>query len=140
MDPKTKELSTKDADVKKPDPSTQPTQTGVNTQSTKPVVGASAPVPDPDAKKIEDAKPGDEGKPEELTPEEQAKLETILDGGEDDDAPAVTGNRTMIGESVNKLLRLLEATKDAPEEHPTWGAAGIALTLGDLRNIARALD
>jgi len=103
-------------------------------QSKTSVGGAAAPKPDPDAK------PATEDKPDpapEISREEEAELETILDGKDERDPATTRPTR----DSVNKLFRILKAVpEDTPDEHVVWGAAGIQLTFGDLRNLAREID
>lgn len=126
------------------DKSNAPTQTGVNTQSTKPVVGGETAKVDKDndaAKKTtepsNDVASKEVDPPETITAEQQAELDAFLDR-EDQRDPATT---QPVNDSIRKLLKLLSGIpQDTPDEHPVWGAAGISLNLGDLRNIARALD
>lgn len=127
------------------DKSNQPTQTGVNTQSTKPVASETVTKPDPDnpSKATADNQPPKDEivePPKDLSRDEERELEAILDGYDDkaSNDPATTGP---INESVRKLFNILKhIPQDTPDEHPVWGAAGYSLSLGDLRNIARAID
>lgn len=76
----------------------------------------------------------------DLTAEEQANLERILDG-DDDDAPAsLSGedDRDLAKEAINKIKRLVVGIPStSPDAHTIWGAAGVTLTLGDLRALVK---
>lgn len=123
-----------------PDKSNQPTQTGVNTQSTTPVTGLAASKPDPDAKTTEpsnDVADKDKDPPPEISGAEQAELDKLLDSPEHIDAATTQP----VNDSVRKLFKLLAGIPaDTPDEHPVWGAAGVSLNIGDLRNLAKAID
>lgn len=85
----------------------------------------------------------------ELTVEEQANLEKILDGDEasngdvnedgsvnidDGDPEYVKAGKT----AWNKIVRLATIIpKDTPDEHVVWGAGGVVLNVGDLRALVR---
>jgi hypothetical protein len=112
-----------------------------NTQSTKPVAAAATTIPDPDAKKPE---PKEEPTPE-LSKEEEKKLEALLGGhseveDDDDEAPLPAGVAHPMVAVAAKLRKLVtHIPKDTPDEFQIWGAAGITLTLGDLRTVVKQL-
>lgn len=129
-------------------------------QSTKPVVGSAAPAntangdegpknpinqnaqADATAATTVQSTSTDIGDPAaDLTPEEEKRLERILDG-EDDDAPASlsSGERDAFGEVQNKLRKLILAVPStSPDSHTVWGAGGVTITLGDLRTLVKNL-
>ena len=100
-----------------------------NTQSLKPVAASATTVKDPD---------------EGITKAEEKELEKLL-GNEsevDDDAdiakPAMTGHpMEAVAKRLKQLVTLIP--KETPDDHRLWGAAGIVLTLGDLRTIVKQL-
>lgn len=114
------------------DKSNVSTTAAPNTQSTKPVAADSVTKPDPDHKPAV----ADEGRPPELSAEEQAKLESILDN----DEAGVAANTAPNNDSARKLFLVLRSfNDDVPDEHIVWGTAAATLTVGDLRNLARMI-
>ena len=128
------------AEVKKTEPS--------NT-STKSVGGVQSPKPDPDApKKVVEA-------PEvkELTAEERAELEkatnldpkeakdieeALGDYAEDDFAEPKEDEIDKAKHSLAMIRKLVDRVHpDTPDEHTIYGAAGVIITMGDLRNITK---
>lgn len=95
---------------------------------------------------VSDNTPEDEPAPE-LSREDEAKLERVLDGDEDsrhnadgtmkinnDDADYVKAGKT----AWNKIVRITSIIpKDTPDEHVVWGAGGVVLNVGDLRALVK---
>lgn len=110
-----------------------------NNQSTKPVGGVGTiGKNDPDHTSKNDPDEGEVDTAKPLTRAEERELETILDGGED--TRKDNSNTLPTNESLRKLFQILKAIpKDTPDEHPLWGAGGVTMTLGDLKNIAREI-
>lgn len=130
-------------------------------QSTKPVAASAVAVKDTDeapknsvsdnstskpaetvkdgvAKKVEVTEPNndidDKDIGKELTPEEEAELEAHLG---DEAEPTISAEARAKGEdSAKKFVKLLKVVPtDTPDEHVIWGAGGVVITLGDIRNI-----
>ena len=82
--------------------------------------------------------------PEELTREEEARLEKFLDNGGDDEAAPSGWNdhpdhRKSV-EAAKKFQKLAaRVPKDTPNEHVIWGAGGVSVTVGDLRDLCKAM-
>lgn len=133
-----------------------------NTQSLKPVTGLVSDKKDPDndaaavaakKKEAEDAAIAKEVEAgTELSVEEQKKLEGVLgnasEAPDDDDGTVATPaqpdpNRTFddsVPGAMKKIWKLVTSIpKDTPDEHVIWGAAGIKLNLGDLRELCKYL-
>lgn len=128
-----------------------PTNAAPGPQSTKTLTpsGTAVKTPEGDEKpknEVSDNTP-EEGPAPELSREEEAKLETILDGDEerftnsdgtvkisDDDADYVKAGKT----AWNKVVKITSVVpNDTPDEHVVWGAGGVVLTLGDLRALVK---
>jgi hypothetical protein len=85
----------------------------------------------------------------EISREEEAKLESILDGEAEDDGRMNADGSVKIGDddpdymkagktAWNKIVRITSIVpKDTPDEHVVWGAGGVVLTLGDLRALVK---
>lgn len=120
-------------------------------QSTKTLTptGTAVKTPEGDEKpknEVSDNTPEDEPAPE-ISRDEEAKLETILDGDEDryhnadgtvkisdDDHESVKAGKA----AWNKIVRITTIIpKDTPNEHVVWGAGGVVLNVGDLRALIR---
>lgn len=119
-------------------------------QSTKTLTPTGTAVNTPEGDETPKNAPSDntpEDDAKELSREEEAKLETILDGDEeryhnsdgtvkvhDEYHPDVKAGKA----AWNKIVKLVSAIpKDTPDEHVVWGAAGIRLELGDLRALVK---
>lgn len=108
-----------------------------NTQSLKPVAVSAQTIKDPDEKPAEEPA-------KELTKAEEAALEKILGGesevDDDDDAPTPAGSDHPMVAVAAKLRKLVtHIPQSTPDEFQIWGAAGIVLTLGDLRTLVKQL-
>jgi hypothetical protein len=121
------------------------TQAAPQTPSTKSVGGVQSPKPDPDAKKVIDS-----NDVKELTAEERAEIEkaTNLSGAEAKELEKALGDEAEVtGEnpdfdkarkSMATIRKLVDRIHpDTPNEHTIYGAAGVVITLGDLRNISK---
>lgn len=122
-------------------------------QSTKTLTPTGTPVKTPEGdekpkNEVSDNTPEDEPAPE-ISRDEEAKLERVLDGEEerdslvyedgtvkisDDDHEAVKAGKA----AWNKIVRITTIIpKDTPDEHVVWGAGGVVLNVGDLRALVR---
>lgn len=114
-------------------------------QSTKTLAPGAARDPDVRSELSDNTnKPGVDGDytpPNELSADEQRSLERILDGDDettDPDRPAVRNGSEP--SAVTKLRKLVAAIpSETPNEHSVWGAAGIALNVGDLRELVKSI-
>lgn len=127
----------------------QPNNPAPGPQSTKTLTPTGTAVKAPEGDETPKNAPSDNTPDEapELSAEEQAKLEKILDGDEDryhnsdgtvkiddGDSEDIKKGKT----AWNKIVKLVTLIpKDTPDEHVVWGAAGIRLELGDLRALVR---
>lgn len=117
-------------------------------QSTKSVAPSATTVKDPDESPKNPPSDNTVTEPEQPDPDapelslaEEKALEKILDGDDestDPDRPAVVKGH--VPSAVTKLRRLVALVPaETPNEHSVWGAAGVSLTLGDLRELVKVL-
>lgn len=118
-------------------------------QSTKSLVpGTNGSIKDPDEQPrhaVSDNTPSEQAQPDpnaaELSRDEEAQLERILDNDDPDTDP----NRPAVARghepsAITKIRRIVAAIpQDTPNEHVVWGAAGTTLTIGDFRELVRAI-
>lgn len=108
----------------------QPKNPVPDAPSLKPVAASAVSVKDPDA-----------GDPPALSKDEEKSLEALLGDGDestDPDRPAVAQGH--VASAAQKLQQLVaRIPKDTPNEHLVWGAAGVSLNVGDLRELAKYL-
>lgn len=109
-------------------------------QSLKAVAPSATTIKDPDEKPEPAEEPA-----KELTKAEEKELEKILgkdsEAGDDDKdiaKPAFAAHPMVdVAKRLKQLVTLIP--KETPDDHRIWGAAGIVLTLGDLRTIVKQL-
>jgi hypothetical protein len=123
-------------------------------QSTKAVSGLVSDKKDPDndaaaiaakKKEAEDAAIAKEVEAQaEMSAAEQKNLEKILGNGDesgDDEVPEQPEppvHHSGIPNAMKKILKLVSLIpKETPDEHVVWGAAGVKLELGDLRELCK---
>lgn len=86
----------------------------------------------------------DEGSPKELTRDEEAKLQALLDDDSDepkwpDDGRVPDHHRDSFA-AAKKFQKLAAAVpSDTPDEHMIWGAGGVTITVGDLRALVKTM-
>lgn len=101
---------------------------------------AKNPVPDAaSTKPVVSSEPTKVEEPKPVTKAEEVELDNMLGDEHEPDygnepAPQPAANNA----SLAKLRRLVSLIpRETPDDHVVWGAAGIKLTLGDLRSISR---
>lgn len=138
-----------------------PVNTTPDKQSTKPVAGVSAVTKDDpkEGVKTNNEKAAEKAAAEQsadntttpeslaISKEEEAKLESILNGVDTEHPPENAGRMNDNGsiaravpDWVGKLRKLAQAIPaDTSDDHILWGAAGVSLTVGDLRSMVKHL-
>jgi hypothetical protein len=113
-------------------PSSEPAKNPVpDVASTKPVSASATSIKDPDEKKS----PEPAEKPAELTKDEEKELENILDGDDEAEPAESPEDFALVRDKIRRLMQGI--SENTPDSHTVWGAAGVVLTLGDIRTIAK---
>jgi hypothetical protein len=129
-----------DTDSKKSEPAKNPAP---ENQSTKPVapqtelVKDNNPGSEPAKNTTTDNTPAPEPSPNtgsNVTPEEQKALDRLFD---DMDEREEAADVHPMKDVMARIRKVVAATTNSPDDHTVWGAAGVKITLGDLRNMVR---